>query len=333
MQNFDAFHKIKGIKGKCGWKEVFLGFAPANILFAHSFSDIFDEETGLGYQRQRDRAHSINFKKYIMNETSTTIPLTFNLREELEQGWEIVEEGESIFLYIKKGFKCLAQVDCQHRIGELGDSDIPLAFMAFIGMDIKNEIGVFTIINSKAKGLSNSLTDYNHSVLFQNLEQDAPHLFIARKLNEDINSPWYQQVKYGGKCTSGLNRRTSLRMMQSSIKKLLSQIPSSRNVDLEDTYQIIVKYWDIISRVFHEDWENTRSSLITKGVGLYAFNYLLGSLFENDKYACIDEQTLSTVINKLVGKVDWSNNGPFSSLGGQKAAKRVFAILQEIVKN
>jgi hypothetical protein len=32
-------------------REVFLGFAPANILHSLSFADVLDEDTGRGYQR------------------------------------------------------------------------------------------------------------------------------------------------------------------------------------------------------------------------------------------------------------------------------------------
>src|SRR5438477_466418 len=65
-------------------REVFLGFAPANLLYSLSFADVLDEDTGRGYQRRFNPAHSLDFRKYIQQDKSSTIPLTFNARERTE---------------------------------------------------------------------------------------------------------------------------------------------------------------------------------------------------------------------------------------------------------
>ena len=65
-------------------------------------------------------------------------------------------------------------------------------------------MALFNIINSRAKGLSSSLTDYHESNLLSDLAKEAPHLFIARRLNEDPDLPWYRLIRYGGERTSGL---------------------------------------------------------------------------------------------------------------------------------
>jgi hypothetical protein len=43
---------FEGILGMSAGREVFLGFAPANILHSLSFADVLDEDTGRGYQRR-----------------------------------------------------------------------------------------------------------------------------------------------------------------------------------------------------------------------------------------------------------------------------------------
>ncbi len=170
MKKKYAFYIIQGVVGKCGAQEVFLGFAPANILYKLSFADILNEDTGEGYQRPRNKSHSLDFKKYIKSNGSSTIPLTFNLRKEFQNAWKIQKGQNSIAtLYIDKNTRCLAQVDCQHRLGELQNIDIPLAFMSFVGLDLRAEMAQFVIINSKAKGLSSSLTDYHDSNLLNDL--------------------------------------------------------------------------------------------------------------------------------------------------------------------
>ena len=57
-----------GIMGMSAGREVFLGFAPANLLHSLSFADVLDEDTGRGYQRRFNPAHSLDFRKYIQQE-------------------------------------------------------------------------------------------------------------------------------------------------------------------------------------------------------------------------------------------------------------------------
>src|SRR4051812_4311525 len=96
-------------------REVFLGFAPANVLHALSFADILDEDTGRGYQRRFNPAHSLDFRKYIQQENSSTIPLTFNARGRANGAWRL-EGGEGAHAQLvipDEKVKIFAQVDCQ----------------------------------------------------------------------------------------------------------------------------------------------------------------------------------------------------------------------------
>ena len=66
--------------GRSAKRAVLLGFAPAHILHSLSFADVLNEDTGRGYQRRFNAQHSLDFRRYIQQEASSTIPLTFNLR-------------------------------------------------------------------------------------------------------------------------------------------------------------------------------------------------------------------------------------------------------------
>ena len=83
----------------------------------------------------------------------------------------------------------MAQVDCQHRLGYLSDVDVPLPFMCFVGLSVREEMEIFGIINSKAKGLSNSLLDFHDASLAADLGVERPELFIALQLNTNSESP------------------------------------------------------------------------------------------------------------------------------------------------
>jgi len=331
MNQKTAFIELSGVAGKCGGHDVFLGFAPARKLHIISFADVLNEDTGLGYQRPRDIAHSLDFKRYILRPESSTIPLTFNLRKELSKYWSLSSRNGAAVLRVKKGCFCLAQVDCQHRLGELGDQDIPLAFMAFVGLDLQTEMAMFTIINSKAKGLSSSLTDYHRSNLVVNLAENVPELYLARRLNEEFRSPWRGLIKYGGSSTSGLKRRTSLRMMQKAIKRVLVRTHCINIIGVEETFEMLLGYWNAVSKVFAKDWANNRSTLITKGVGLYALSQLLVVILKNMENRKYDETFFIHILKPLESQVDWGTHGVFSDAGGQKGAAAVFSTLEGIL--
>lgn len=312
--------------------EVFMGFASAKLLRSVSFADVLDEETGDGYQRPPNKGHSLDFKKYIMRPQSSTIPLTFNLRNEFKRNWQVRrgKTGRAV-LCIEKDTKCLAQVDCQHRLGELHDVDVPLAFMSFIGLDLRAEMAQFVIINSKSKGLSSSLTDYHESNLLSDLASEAPHLFIARKLNEDPDSPWFKLIRYGGETTSGLKRKTSFRMMQKATLRFLSQTKRMGMGDVNAKYSMVCAFWRAVKELFPAEWADHRHHLITKGVGLHSLMRLLGDIIVADGPGNSSAEYFHGRIIGLTERIDWSANGPFANAGGQKGVQEVHAVLREVL--
>ena len=82
---------IDCLKGLSAHRQVLLGFAPANLLYRLSFPDILDEDSGRGYQRPFNERHSQDFRRYIKEPDSSTIPLTLNLRPSPKGDWRIVE--------------------------------------------------------------------------------------------------------------------------------------------------------------------------------------------------------------------------------------------------
>src|SRR2546426_4349431 len=135
-----------------------MGFAPASMLYALSFADVLDEDTGRGYQRRFNPKHSLDFRKYIQQEKSSTIPLTFNLRPR-PGAWELkkYDAGRATLEIVEEAGKGFTQGDCQHPLGYLNDVNVELPFMCFIGLSEREEMEIFNVINSKAKGLSTSL--------------------------------------------------------------------------------------------------------------------------------------------------------------------------------
>ncbi len=308
-----------------------MGFAPASLLHRYSFADVLDEETGRGYQRRFNRQHSLDFRRYIQRERSTTIPLTFNLRPCTDDGWKIRQrEGQRACLKIAESAgKVLAQVDCQHRLGHLADQDILLPFMCFIGLSEIEEMEIFGVINGKAKGLSTSLLDYHDAQLTNDLAAERPELFIALLLNNDARSPWHRLLDLGGKSTSGLARRASLRTVQKAVKRFLTQTRTHKGKATEDIAEAVVEYWAAIAQVLERQWANPRKHFLTKGIGVYALMDLAADLvLEVPKGTRPNRQYFENILADFIAEIDWSRSGPLKGLGGETGAKAAIDLIR-----
>src|SRR3954451_15445773 len=104
---------FQGIIGQSADRRVFLGFAPARVLHAISFADVLNEDTGRGYQRRLNQQHSLDFRKYIQQAGSATIPLTLNARPRPDSAWRITTTATGAKLEIQADAgRILTQVDC-----------------------------------------------------------------------------------------------------------------------------------------------------------------------------------------------------------------------------
>lgn len=328
---------ISGITGRCGGRDVFIGFAPASILAKVSFADLLDESTGKGYQRRFHREHSLEFKKYIQQPNASTIPLTFNLRPDHSDCWKLEKNtgasNAATLIISDAQVRVMAQVDCQHRLGYLGDSTIQFAFMAFIGLSVAEEMEIFRVINGKAKGLSGSLLDFTEARLAaDNLSTVKPELYIALRLHEDSRSPWYQRLDLGGKPTLGTKRQASLRTMQNAAKRFLreAQLPSSKKPDT--TVRLLIEFWTAVSMVLPKEWDSPRSHMLTKGIGVYSLMSLAGVLTREAIQAnrnC-DLDYFIAKLSDFLDRIDWSNHGPLHGYGGASGADAVMALMQQI---
>ena len=326
--------KIPGQVGSSANRKVFLGFARASVLYNLSFADVLNEDTGLGYQRRFNPKHSLDFRMYIQQEKSSTIPLTFNLRPRADHAWEIQgSTRRSAILEINESAgRVFTQVDCQHRLGYLNDLNIDLPFMSFIGLTEREEMEVFNVINSKAKGLSTSLLDFHDATLATDLASERPELFIALHLNNNSESPWYRQLDLGGTSTSGLMRRASLRTMQKAVKKFLSQARVLRVHTPDAAAQIVLDFWAAIAIVLREAWDSPRHHLINKGVGVYDLMAVAADLYAEAAGQSCDKRYFVTKLAEFVAEIDWTTQGLLKGFGGEGGVSSVVAMIREMRK-
>jgi len=327
--------KIEGLLGKCGDRCVFTGFAPAWLLARISFADTFDETSGLGYQRPFNRQHSLEFKRYIQREGTSTIPLTFNLRPERAGVWEVNGEhsGSKLATLTIRGDSrnIMSQVDCQHRLGFLGGSNVEFAFMAYLGLSVEEEMSIFRDINGKAKGLSSSLIDSTDARLAGDaLSEASPALFYAMQLNQNPNSVWYQRLKLGGTVTVGNKRGASLRTMQQAVRRFLSEANLEKCTAHESITKALIDFWGAVAFLLPEAWANPRGHLLTKGVGVYSLMSIGGEMVRDARAykRAYDMDYFIGQLSDFIDKIDWSNKGPLMGYGGVKGADAALALLR-----
>jgi DNA sulfur modification protein DndB len=319
---------IECIRGKSAQREVLIGFARAALLHAVSFADVLDEDAGRGYQRRFHSQHSLDFRKYIQSPGSTTIPLTFNLRPQDGEAWSIRESKGKVLLEIRRGARVLAQVDCQHRLGNLSDLDVELPFMCFVGLSPDEEMQIFNTINSKAKGLSTSLLDLHDSRLCDDLASERPELFIALSLKTDESSPWYQQLDLGG--TSGKQRRASLRTMQKAVRRFLVKSEILKEQSAECAARMVRDFWIAVSRVLAEEWSQPRRHWLNKGVGVYALMEIAADLYKENKGRACDRKFFAAALADFASDFDWSTEGPLKGLGGEGGVKEAVRLIRDL---
>lgn len=325
--------QIECLRGKSAHRPVLLGFAPSDLLCRLSFPDILDENSGLGYQRPFNDRHSQDFRRYIKEPKSSTIPLTLNLRPPAEGRWCITELNNSrVLLKIESSAgKIMAQVDCQHRLGHLDDLPIPLPFMCFVGLSEREEMEVFSIINGKAKGLSSSLLDYHTAHLTESLATERPELLIALQLNEIESSPWYRRLNLGGKTTSGLQRIVSLRMMQKAVSRFIKMTNVLSSNSAEDVLALVLDFWLAVVAVLPEQWANPRRHILTKGIGVYALMTIAADIYIEcrDAGRVCNKRAFISALADFASFIDWSNSGPLKGLGGQSGVSAAVEYLRE----
>jgi DGQHR domain-containing protein len=324
--------------GRCGQLPVVLGSAPAADLCAVSFADVFDESAQHGYQRPCDRRHAQEFRSYIDTAGATTIPLTFNLRGTAGPAWALAPaepaEGAAAKLRIRIPVpgeeRIVARVDCQHRLEMMEESSVPLAFQCFLGLTPQDEMRVFSVINSKAKGLNPSLIDYHQSVLLD-VAREAADLYIAKRLHYDPASVWHGNLKLGGTATQGTTRRMTLRGMRHAVQIFLHHALVGE-LAVEEQYAVVAAFWSAVVSTWSRAWNEPRKHLLTKGIGVQGVS-LLGADIVKLALREGSDLTNATFERHLTGlrDFDWSNTGPLRGLGGRGGAREVHQHLARLL--
>jgi len=202
--------------------------------------------------------------------------------------------------------------------------------MCFIELSEREEMEIFNVINSKAKGLSSSLLDFHSAQLSTDLAKDRPEIYIALFLKNEASSPWYRQLDLGGRSSSGMTRRASLRTLQKAIKRFITRTKATDSRSIEEIAQIVLDFWTAVSIVLSEQWAKPRKHVLTKGIGVYALMDIAADIYiDAPQGALCSKRYFSASLADFVHGFDWSTNGPLNGLGGEGGVKTAVGLIRD----
>ena len=174
--------KIKVKRDTCLGYEVFRGSVKANKLESAVWIDFYDQELNpLGYQRPFDSKRSQRAAEYAINDNKAFWPeciLAIRDNSEVDEDsdmvyWEFIASSDSEFGTLSVKYnedrteniggkevnwrRAFSQVDCQHRLGHMMDSDKSVTVCIIPGITRLDEALIFKTINDTQKKISTSL--------------------------------------------------------------------------------------------------------------------------------------------------------------------------------
>lgn len=251
-----AYITQKAIRIKQPFGAFFLTTIKASELLKISFSDTFRTEDGeeKGIQRKLNDSRKKEIKEYIES-VDCGFPNTIILAANYDPNgflcdnnasWSFKLIDDDIYEIIIPTEKPLAAIiDGQHRVSGFKDCDInnydmELACSIYFDLPSSLQAFLFATINSTQKTVNKSLAYelFGYELLEEEYDSWSPDklaIAICRKLNSDLNSPFYEHVKTTAIQDTSLNKETwyiSVAAVVDSILRLISSNPKKDKYNL-----------------------------------------------------------------------------------------------------
>ncbi len=164
-------------------------------------------------------------------------------------------------------------IDGQHRIwgANKAEKNILLPVVATVGLTDQEQAQLFVKINREQKGVPVSLyldlLDLTEGVI-DNFDDDAVPadrraIEIAKRLNEDDESPLFELIRTAGESGRGIALNEFVNQIKQYVDPKRGKLVQ---FGFEDQYKLFKIYFKAIKSVFLEQW-NDNNSLILKTVG------------------------------------------------------------------
>ncbi len=344
--------KLKVVQDTCLGHTVFRGSAPAKDIVEAGWIDFHDpDQNPLGYQRAFDKTRSEKARIYAEGtadafwpESILAIRSDADLLEEEEVEWTFTPDSPTNDHYgtLEVTYtheltsningedvpwrRAFSQVDCQHRLGSMRDSDKPITFCVIPGISRHQEATLFQVINKNQKGISTSLVD---TIILLTVPNPTNHMLWARDLDADLASPFHGLVDTGGRGRK--NTLITFRGLRNSLQQLIpSRYVGNGSIDYQQGYTFARNYWQAVHDEWPKEFGDKSAYKMMVNPGVLALSRLGRLLFESK----VDVQDFgkSSIATYLQGgkpDVDWSVAGPFKDATGKGAVKLVFNQLKQ----
>lgn len=281
-----------------------------------------------GYQRNLTKKRGIEIHDYIFK-LKGVIPNNIILN--FDVGLNYDEKNHTVSFDVKDNIAWV--VDGQHRLYGLSLSrkSIDVVVVAFEKLPLSDQTKIFRTINSTQKGVNASLI-YD----LMDLAKDADYIDqraheLVKKLNEDEESPWYNQIKMLGVGHGLISQSAFIGNLKPLLDK--TKVGHLTNYSEEEQYKILKNYFNAIRAIFPDDWGKS-NSLLTKTSGFYALMELLPTIMN----LCLQinpDLTTNAIINALqpIRHYDFSSAGALKGVSGKHGVQRIVSELGELLRS
>ena len=344
---------VKAIHSRNLDTECYRGSASLEHLATISRADVFDQDqNSKGLQRDLSPSHAVAAYDYAARPADPAWPRAFpevvlNVRDDAvvearpaeEPGWFLLTfdlDRIERARYVK-----VSRVDGNHRLQHgAGDGkrrqplEIEAPFQLHVGLTPEQEAKLFLDINANQKGLNTSHLSWLQSRLTpeQREMMEHPERWIARRLNEDPQSPWYGRIHLGGSKqgarAQGHVRPVNFKSLESGVKRTLGKSQYIHDLtDIKAQYVVIRHFWEAVRRVFGEEWARERDYLLLKNIGVMSLSILGGTVIDRCLASSpprVGIDPMTQYLAQCAGTWDWSSDAvgekAISGMSGNRAA-------------
>jgi len=305
------------VQSKMRGRVTYQGSVSSQVAVNFSYSKLFNDPSGKGYQRPINKKRCTDFADYLsQGEDSLYTPILLNAAGNWEfHAYDRQRPNYGRLICRKKA----TLMDGQHRLGgikeyiEQTDSTLNVPFLAFHYLDEDEEIKLFDVINTKAKGIGTSLSRY--------LNRNNDDLsWVATNLILKPESPFFSKGTLIGKRTK--EKHITLQNLY-QIVKLLTKKSDLTKLPKEKILNITLFYFNLIKELLPDEWDDYKNYRLTHITCLNALA-IVGNELINENYLAKSQQPDSVKIaNKLInlGEIDWSSSGDLKYLKGVAGSK------------
>lgn len=316
------------IQSKMRGRVTYQGFVSSQIAINFSYSKLYNDPSGKGYQRPIDKRRSKDFANYLsQGEDALYTPILLNACGNWDfYAYDKHRPNFGRLVCRKKA----TLMDGQHRLSGIKeyinetDSTLNVPFLVFHYLDDDEEIKLFDVINTKAKGIGTSLSRF----LNRNSDEIS---WVATNLILKPESPFFSKGTLIGKRTK--ERNITLQNLYNLIK-LLTKKSNLESLSKEKKLNLALFYFNLIKELFPDEWEDNKLYRMTHVTCLNALA-IAGNSIINDNYLTKSQQPDSVKIANLLQnlkEIDWTSNGDLKYLKGVAGSKMLASDILNCIK-